>query len=77
MKQRLLTAYKDALDAGAKALIEKEVLFAEDVDDIITRHPPTDLPPWSNGSSGSSENGGPPDAAVPVGAAASGSSSWP
>lgn len=71
--QRLLQSYKDALEAGSRMLLEKEVLFGDDVEGIVARHPPTELPPGTNGSGSddsASSNGGPPATKLPVGATA-------
>lgn len=48
--QRVLRAHKDALDAGHKALLEKEILMGEEVEQLIIDYPPTELPPSDNGS---------------------------
>ena len=48
--QRVLQAHKDALDAGHRMLLEKEILMGEEVEQLIIDHPPTELPPSGNGS---------------------------
>ncbi|KAK9909403.1 hypothetical protein WJX75_001741 [Coccomyxa subellipsoidea] len=47
---RVLQAHKDALDAGHRMLLEKEILMGEEVEQLIIDHPPTELPPSGNGS---------------------------
>lgn len=55
-EQHLLRAHKDVLDAGHKALLQKEVLMGDEVDQLVSDYPPTELPPRDDGLSA---NGGP------------------
>jgi hypothetical protein len=69
--QAILRAHRAALQAGQAALLEREVLFGEDVEQLLRSHPPTEEPVLSGNGSGvaagaSSGNGG--GIALPVGA---------
>ena len=66
--QELLLAHKAALEAGHKELLEREVIFGDDLERILREHPPTDIPHDSeNGSSRNGSNGLAAEK-VPVGA---------
>ena len=68
--QRLLRSYEGALEAGHKELLEREVIFGDDLERILRAHPPVEVQGGSNGSNGASANGSNGAAAerVPVGA---------
>lgn len=68
--QRLLRSYEGALEASQKELLEREVIFGEDLERILKAHPPVEVLGGSNGSNGASTNGSNGAAAerVPVGA---------
>ena len=68
--QRLLRSYEGALEAGQKELLEREVIFGDDLERILKAHPPVEIIGGSNGSNGASANGSNGAAAerVPVGA---------
>ena len=69
--QDLLLSYQDALEAGHKELLEKEVIFGDDLERILRENPPVEITEESsNGSNGASDNGsnGAATERVPVGA---------
>ncbi len=70
LAQRLLQSYEGALEAGHKELLEKEVIFGDDLERILRAHPPVEVMGSSNGSNRASANGSNGAAAerVPVGA---------
>ena len=69
--QDLLLAHKAALEAGHQELLEREVIFGDDLERILREHPPTDIPHDSeNGSSRNGSNGSAAEK-VPVGAESS------
>ena len=69
--QDLLLAHKAALEAGHRELLEREVIFGDDLERILREHPPTDIPHDSeNGSSRNGSNGSAAEK-VPVGAESS------
>ena len=69
--QELLHAHKAALEAGHKELLEREVIFGDDLERILRDHPPTDIPRDSeNGASRNGSNGSAAEK-VPVGAESS------
>lgn len=44
--QAMLRAHRDALDAGQAMLLDQEVIFGEDVEQVIATHPPSEpVPP--------------------------------
>ena len=70
LAQSMLRSYEGALDAGHKELLEREVIFGEDLEKILVAHPPVEVPGRSSGSNGASTNGsnGAAVERVPVGA---------
>ena len=72
--QHMLRSNEPALEAGHKELLEREVIFGDDVVRILRENPPIDIPSGSdNGSSLNGSNGAAAER-VPVGA--QGSSRW-
>ena len=54
--QHMLRSHEAALEAGHRELLEKEVIFGDDVERILAEHPPRDIP-RSSGENGSATNG--------------------
>ncbi len=68
--QRVLRAHKEALDAGHRALLEKEVLMGDEVEQLIIDYPPTELLPSDKGLAAPNGPGSAPARELPVGARA-------
>ena len=57
--QAMLRAHRDALDAGQGMLLDREVIFGEDVEQVVTAHPPSEPAPSSQpGGNGSGAGAG-------------------
>lgn len=61
------------MEAGQKELLEREVIFGDDLERILMAHPPVEVPGGSNGSNGASANGSNGAAAERVAVGAEGS----
>lgn len=72
--QHMLRSHETALEAGHKELLEREVIFGEDVERILRENPPIDIPSGSDNGSSSNGSNGTAAERVPVGA--QGSSRW-
>ena len=47
--QAILRAHREALQAGQAELLEKEVLFGDDLERLLAAHPPSNWPPPPGG----------------------------
>ena len=56
--QALLRAHRDALDAGQGMLLDREVIFGEDVEQVIAAHPPSEPVPSQSESNGNGAGAG-------------------